>query len=123
MIFQSLFVLVAKALLLPNALRHNGDARSRDSRRAFQTHGCMHVMVASKDVSRVRLALVASPHTRILECTPLPNERFVQLKIQFPVGQSAGVIQSIVSCMDRGVLVASSKSEKHGPCFHPVLGL
>ena len=123
MIFQSLFGHVSTALQLPHILRHSVAARSRDSRPAPQAKGNMHVMVASKDVSRVRLALVAKPLTRILECTPLPNDRYVQLKIQFPVGQSTGVIQSIVSCTDRGVLVASSKSQERSPCFHPVLGL
>jgi hypothetical protein len=83
----------------------------------------MQVVVASTDVGRLRLALLLRLQTSILECVPMPNDRFVQLKIQFPVGQSAGAIQSIVSCTDRGVLVASTKPEKLNPCFHPVVGL
>lgn len=123
MISQSLFGLVATALQLPYSLRRSLAQRSRDPRPAFTAHGSMHIMVASKDVSRVRLALVGKPRTSILECTPLPKERYVQLNIQFPVGHSAGVIQSILSRTDRGVLVASSKSQQRNPCVHPVLGL
>jgi hypothetical protein len=90
------------ALLLRFAESHSAGAHQTVRARQAGQLEYMQVQVASKDVSRVRMALVDAPHAEIVRCAPLPQEQFVRLDIAFPRGHSEAVMHRILACTDCG---------------------
>lgn len=118
MILQSVLSLLTLAIVPRNFVRHGVGMHRKGKNRILNPRQHMQVRLASKDVKRARLALVATPETAIVQCTPLPQDQFVQLDIEFPEGQSANVIQSIVGCTDHGAFGSVRVPPKITPPFN-----